>query len=312
MGLRSKNVRKKFSTSDARACTVGLGIMLAVILALAAATTSPTPAVAQGRIEGSIPPQQAQGGTLGIHIWHRVEHLSQLGDPSQAGQPYSVRVATYWALQNFQDCISPPVQRLERQQGYFGPGDYGPWELVWEGTTPSGLRVVQETLQTDKRYRYRVSTACYKRDDSGNLRVEFTFTDGVPFWMSVWQDDEPTPGSINYNGKWIASSYGFPSGGSTHNAVQFGATATYTYRGIAAAWVSTLDNEDDPVEARVACDRMLCGSVDTSSRTRGYRRVVWSGDWRTGNDNNIHRIQVIADNSQGDIDVDAFIIIREW
>src|SRR5215208_2411702 len=105
-------ISKGLGVGGARIFTVGLGVTLAVILGLAAATASPTPAVAQG------------GVVSAVTVMNRVTYQDKVWEPSSAGQPYRVPVQTFWGLQNSENCISSPQQRLERQDGN------GPWHLV--------------------------------------------------------------------------------------------------------------------------------------------------------------------------------------
>jgi hypothetical protein len=296
--LRSQNMVKRIISKglglgEARIFTIGLGVMLAVILGLAAATASPTPAVAQG------------GVVSAMGVWNRVESggptasHGKVWDPSSAGQPYRVPVQTFWDLQNQENCTSPPHQKLERQDGN------GQWQLVWAGSGPAPY--IRQLLETDKSYRYRHTVSCMKAQGP-----ESSVTNGVRFSMHVIEDDKPPPKGITYNGQWVVSRFGLFSGNSTHVAKQVEASATITYDGIAAAWVTTLDAEDT-VRARVACERVLCASLDTSYPTREYRRVAWSDSWNTNyrSTNKGHRVQVIADDPYGHVDVDAFIIHQE-
>jgi hypothetical protein len=292
--LRSQNMVKRIISKGlglggARIFTVGLGVTLAVILGLAAATASPTPAV-------------AQGGVVSAHgVWNRVNTEGptriQVGEPSSAGRPYRVPVQTFFPLENHENCISPPQQKLERRAGN------GPWQLVWAETT-FNTPFIRQLLDTDKSYRYRFTVSCSKANG-----VESSVTNGVRFSMHVIEDDKPPPTGITYNGHWVVSRFGSPSGDSTHVAKQVEASATISYDGIAAAWVTTLNGES-PVPARVACEGVLCASIDTSNPTPEYRRVYWSDTWNTWSTQKAHRVQVIADDPN-DVDVDAFIIIRK-
>jgi len=271
---------------------IGLGVILAVILGLAAASASPTPAVAQG------------GVVSAMGVWNQVESggptasHGQVWEPSSAGRPYRVPVKTFWDLQNQEDCISPAQGKLERQDGN------GPWQLVWAGTS-FGHPYIRQLLDTDKSYRYRLTVSCMKAHG-----VESSVTNGVRFSMHVIEDDKPPPKGITYNGQWVVSRFGPVSGDSTHVAKQVEASATITYDGIAAAWVTTRDAEDT-VRARVACERVLCATIDTSSPTREYRRVIWSDAWNTWSSQKVHRVQVIADDPFGHVDVDAFVLVSE-
>jgi hypothetical protein len=272
---------------------IGLGVILTVILGLAAASAPPKPAV-------------AQGGEF------RVKAIFQKIDDSRArllsttdGKPYNLAITTWWELENYQGCSSDSIQTLDRKAAG------GPWERVWSGTGTSPPPKLYTRVWTGRVYIYSLRVACPK----GNVVIHVQ--DAVTFHIAVMENDKPPPGSISYRGQWIKSTSGRPSGGSTHVAKQVGASATMTYGGMAAAWVSTIDKGEASVPARVACDYKLCGTVDTAWPGDGlfdgllygqYKRVVWSNTWSSKSSHNVHRVQVIADDPS-DVDVDALLLV---
>jgi hypothetical protein len=297
----------------ARTFTVGLGVMLAVtLLGLAAATALPTPAVAQNE------PDLEQLGSV----------LEQQVNPNRRvleGPPYLVPVTTRWwedrsktSVTWSESCTTEPQVRIERRSG---PGiSQNPFQLVWQGALLNEPRT--EYLRIQTLYEYRLVVQCQK--PSG---LSMDAMRSVTFIIQVVEDDKlpPEPGhvwapTIGYLGNWVTKSSGFPSGDSTHEARQDGAAAILPYYGIAAAWVSNLD--DSSTLARVVCDEQRdpqggwipCAEVDTEDPDPGIsgrsRRVVWSSKWDHRSTSRRHEVRVISD-ERHDVDVDAFVTVTQ-
>jgi hypothetical protein len=313
--LRSQNIRKTITSKGllllrgARVSTVGLGVMLAVILlGLAAATALPTPAVAQNE-----PADLEQLGSV----------LAQGVSPNLRvleGPPYLVPVTTRrWEDRSktfvtwSESCTTEPQVRIERRSGR-DPS----FQLVWQGALLNQPRT--EYLRIQTLHEYRLVAQCQK--PSG---LSIGTMQSAPFVIQVVEDDKlpPEPGTvwaptIGYLGNWVTKSSGFPSGDSTHEARQDGAAAILPYYGIAAAWVSTLD--DSPTLARVVCDErrdpqggwIPCAEVETEDPDPGIsgrsRRVVWASRWDDQSTSRRHEVRVISNESH-DVDVDAFVTV---
>jgi subtilisin family serine protease len=243
----------------------------------------------------SLAPSQ---GPIAYSLMHRVADDTL----SSGAPPYDVSIDTFWVLRDWEigkACQSGTVQqKLELQVGN------GPFQVTWQGTEPTGdLDLVTQGLQTDTTYRYRHTTTC--QSPSGNTVTGVTH--GVRFSLRVIEDNSP---AINYVGTWVPRISVRATGGTTHEANQVGATASHTYDGIAAAWVTTVDEKDYPIQARVMCDGAPCGTVNTGENEFGEERAVkWSYIWSSQSSNGRHTVEVISDESRL-VDVDAFIIVR--
>jgi hypothetical protein len=139
-------------------------------------------------------------------------------------------------------------------------------------------------------------------------------TSGVPFSLYVIEDPWVY---FTYAGDWITRPSRYATGGTTHEARQVGATANLSYPGIAAAWVTTLD-EDKDVQASVMWDTCIVtfacpDTVNTGDEFGDARVVKWSSSWTGwyGNSyNRAHTVQVTSHESRL-VDVDAFVLVRE-
>jgi subtilisin family serine protease len=248
----------------------------------------------------SLAPSQ---GPIAYSLMHRVADDTL----SSGGPPYDVSVVTSWVLGDWEigrACHSGTVQQiLELQVGN------GPFQVTWQGTEPTGdLDLVTRTLRTDTTYRFRHTATCQSpsgNTPSGNTVTGVTY--GVRFSLRVIEDNSP---AINYVGTWVPRTSASATGGTTHEARQVGATASHTYDGIAAAWVTTVDEKPYPIQARVMCDGVPCGTVNTGEHEFGEERAVkWSSTWSSESSNRRHTVEVISDESRL-VDVDAFIAVH--
>jgi hypothetical protein len=289
----------------ARASTVGLGVMLAVILVLASATAFPTPAVA---VHG--PPHPPTANSL-------TQQVAEDEALSPGGPPYTIKVDTSWQLRNVGplDC-KPGTVRQQLWQYTTGTGG-PPYELVWQSTEDRERYSVRQRLQTSNsepfaKYWYIHNAYC--ENPRGDNVVGSTI--GAPFALHVFEDDPGfhplAPLVLRYAGDWITRPSHYATGGTTHEARQVGAAATVAYDGIAAAWVTTLD-EDHDVQASVMWD--TCSGTFGCPATRytgdefGDARVVkWSNSWNEISYNSRHWVKVISDESRR-VDVDAFVLV---
>jgi len=200
-------------------------------------------------------------------------------------------------------------QKLERQD------NDGPFQVVWQGTeTGSGDKdQVRDLLQASMAgasittYRYRHTGTCL--GPTGDTRRHITI--GPTFYLSVTEDQRTPVTEIDYTGTWIQRAGG--TGGTTHEARQVGATATFRAGGIAAAWVTTVDEKDYPIWARVmwdGCSWPACPRwIDTGSDPFGDARVVkWSSSWNENSYGRYQTVQVISEESRR-VDVDAFVLV---
>jgi hypothetical protein len=74
--------------------------------------------------------------------------------------------------------------------------------------------------------------------------------------------------------------------------------------------VTTVDEKDYPIWARVMCDGAPCGTVNTGEHEFGeVRAVKWSSAWSSESSNRRHTVEVISDESRL-VDVDAFIVVH--
>jgi len=299
---RSENMHKTIFSKvsrvvgGARVSTVGLGVMLAVILlGLTVVTAFPTPAL-------------ANHGPRATQFKHKIIEGESL---SSGPPPYTVGVETSWTLQNLVGCTPGTLQqKLERQD------NDGPFQVVWQGTeTGSGDKdQVRDLLQASMAgasittYRYRHTGTCL--GPTGDTRRHITI--GPTFYLSVTEDQRTPVTEIDYTGTWIQRAGG--TGGTTHEARQVGATATSrNHWGIAAAWVTTVDEKPYPIEARIECDYPECPATrDTGSDPFGDDSVVkWSSSWNTSSNNSHHDVTVISEENRR-VDVDAFVVVIRY
>lgn len=254
--------------------------------------------------------------TAGTQYVSVLKHEFDVGSALRFEPPY-VAVNTTLQLDRPGRCPWPGlVMELWRQTG----DQPGPGDLIWQGTGYSAP-LFKQYLALNTRYRYHASARCPAEPVGG---VDFTpmVSDGVAFGIRL-QDDLSSgwPSWPFYNGMW-STLYG-PGyiGGTAHDARQSGASATIQYAGVAAAWVTTRDYKPawDQDPARVACDYQLCNSFTTALPSATYtglaqfRRVMsagWLSNWGSSSTNSPHRLQVIADDSDG-VDVDAFLIVED-
>jgi hypothetical protein len=305
---------KVLRIGGARVSTVGLGVILAIMLGFAAATTTATPAAA-------IP----NPGLLSfIRVENSIEVYSfEPNDPKgQADDTprYTVPVVTRWEdtsvsrLQLWigQNCTATrPQWRLERQVGTDPT-----WQVLKQGTTEQGAEVVQD-LQTNTRYLYRWIITC-KKIGSDKPIEEIKY--GKAFQIRVVENDQVVnePGlSLSYSPDWIKEPSVRYSGGTTHEALQDGPYADLRYEGLAAAWLTTAD--DSSTFARVDCLNtagtfVVCGDVNTKDPDPGEantnQRVAWTSDaWHRYTVSQRQAIRVISEDNHG-VDVDAFFIVN--
>jgi hypothetical protein len=315
---RSKDVHKKLFSKvswvgGARVFTVGLGVMMAVMLGLAATPAQPLPAI----------------NLDFIRVEHSFEEYPfRRDDPSGAaddGPPYTVPVVTRWddtgvsTLPNWigTNCTATRAKwELQRRVGT-DPA----WQLVKQGTTEQSAEVVQR-LQTDTRYQYRWQITCKKANPSGSGTQLITrMNSGGVFQIEVVEDNQLVNRpdlSLSWAGDWLIDDGGSYSGGATHEAQQDGAYAVLLYEGLAAAWVTTLDSFN--TRARVECldgagNLVGCGRVNTENgQLNRYQRVAWtSNSWayqpkQPSPVNANQEIRVISEENE-DFDVDAFFVV---
>jgi hypothetical protein len=183
-----------------------------------------------------------------------------------------------------------------------------PVEKVWESTEDQDSYRVRQWLQTSAdpptTYWYFHTATC--QQPSGQMVTGATY--GVPFSLHVIEDPWV---HFTYSGVWIQRAGG--TGGTTHEARQVGATATFRAGGIAAAWVTTVDEKDYPIWARVmwdGCSWPACPRwIDTGSDPFGDARVVkWSSSWNENSYGRYQTVQVISEESRR-VDVDAFVLV---
>lgn len=314
----------------ARVSTVGLGVILAVMLAFAAATTTARPAAAQdppGWFEIFHAFELYSTCTTGLPGGGQVCEFppnSTKGEIHDSTLSYTIPVETHWSVDAFtlafwkakNNCTSaagPPEWKLERQVGN------SPFEVFLKGTTELGAEGVQR-LQANTIYRYRLTYTCQRADATPVTTTIY----GKRFWIGVVENNhQPEPGvSLGYFGNWLTRTSVRYSGGSTREARQVGASALLRYEGAAVAWVTTVEDNDTAI-ARVVCEDELdpqgnfrtCAEVDTEDPDPGvsgrYTRVAWDFPrlWGLGV-NADHKLRVISDESH-DVDVDAFLVVHQ-
>lgn len=141
-----------------------------------------------------------------------------------------------------------------------------------------------------------------------------------PFALRLVQDNDSSNLAPQYRGNWVSTSGTSFSGGTTHEARQFGANVTIQPGStvFALTWVTTRNirplGDPDQDQARVACDRVLCATVSTATPPpwMGLRQAMGAGNFSSFDSNSTsqgaHRLQVIADDADGGVDVDAFLL----
>jgi hypothetical protein len=341
---RSKDMHKTIFSKvlcvgGARASTVGLGVLLAVMLVLAAATAFPTPAGAVhlgdrgGPTAGYFNQEIAVDGCREL-AREDIDEPCVTVDPSEP--PYTVEVDTSWFLSRWDDpdrCKPGTTRQILARQV-----DNGPFVVVWEGTEPaprgtaSGTNTVRNGLQTSSlfpevpptTYRYRHTATC---ENPAGHRVQGPPTFSPAFWLHVLDNDaEITPLVLQYGGNWLPLHRTRAIGGTTHEAKEGGATATLRITALGVAWVTTVDEKSYPIEARVSsqpeCDVSVqrleaCPrTVNTGEHDFGEERVVrWSLGWsnyqrgfnpKQIGENRPLKVEITSEERR--IDVDAFVI----
>lgn len=212
-------------------------------------------------------------------------------------------------------CPEPLDQKLHLLKG----APFDPPLLVAHRTSYSPLTVTLR-LPLDTRMFLTSSARCLSLEPP-NPFIPSIESPG-PFALRLVQNDDLSNLGPKYVGSWVNTSGASFSGGTTHEARQIGANVTVQPGGFvyALTWVTTRNTrppgDPDQDQARVACDRVLCATVSTGTSSNTLRRqVVGAGnkfDFFDSDSSTLgsHRLQVIADDGDGGVDVDAFLLVE--
>jgi hypothetical protein len=171
--------------------------------------------------------------------------------------------------------------------------DGGAWTTIASATTATAMDV---SLAPGHNYRFRARA----RDKAGNLG---SFVASSTWYPNLRQQNYAT---VTYTGTWGGASSSAYSGSWVKYSSAAGATATFTFKGRAVAWLSTLRPTNGQV--RVYVDGVLAATVDTYAATTAYRQVVWSRSWSTYASHTI-KLVVVGTAGHSRADLDAFEVV---
>jgi hypothetical protein len=300
----------------ARVSTVGLGVILGVILGLAAVPATGTPAAAQ-----------TDNPWVSFLRHELVFDKMVNADASESFAPHSIQVRTWWELDHPEKCPVPLHQRLFRQTG----NEPLPGTLIDDFSSygsPNGVNSwYQHTLKLNTSYQYFLGVTCPPLDSGGSFGP--AFVEDEPFGIRLEEDTGVEPMFLPiFQGAWnTAQGAGF-SGGTTHQATQLEPRALLAEGGFAAGWVTTRDPKPtlDEDRAKVFCNErnnvtgtpVQCADVTTSvvnapGQQPLYKRVKsagWLSRWDSTTEYQLLRVVVVPEDAEG-VDVDAFVIVEE-
>ena len=172
--------------------------------------------------------------------------------------------------------------------------DGGSYKVVASGLTSTILAV---TLIPGHGYRFQVRP----RDHAGNVGSWATGPTIRPYLP------QQTSTAITWRGTWKTVVDPRFSGGSVRYATSTGASARYSFTGRAIAWVSTLAPTRGT--AKVYLDGTLVATINLSSSTTTFGRVVFARTWASSGYHTI-RIVVVGTAGHPRVDVDALEVLR--
>ena len=171
--------------------------------------------------------------------------------------------------------------------------DGGAWTTIASATTATAMDVL---LTPGHNYRFRARA----RDKAGNLG---SFVGSSTWYPNLRQQNDA---SVTYTGTWGGASSTSHSGTWVKHSSAAGATATYTFKGRAVAWLTTLRPTNGEVQVWV--DGVLAATVDTYAATTTYRRAVFSRSWSTYASHTI-KLVVVGTAGHPRAELDAFEVV---
>ena len=169
--------------------------------------------------------------------------------------------------------------------------DGGAYTLVGTTTTPSDT--VEEA--PGHTYRFKVSAT----DNAGNTS---SLKGGKAYTLSLVQENAT---SVKYSTGWTRQALTGANGGDVKYATAAGATATFSFNGIAAAWVSTVGPTQGSATAKL--DTAAAKTIHTNAASAKTEQAV---DVVTG-PAGAHKLVITVAGTSGHprIDVDAFVVV---
>jgi hypothetical protein len=154
------------------------------------------------------------------------------------------------------------------------------------------------TLSYGVRYQFRVRAT----DNAGNALVDPVV--GPSFTPIVYTEGSSR---VSYSGRWSTSRSSSYLGGAARYASVAHRRATFSFSGMAVAWVSTVARTRG--SARIFLDGVLQGTYSTYRSTGAHRRVIMGRAFAT-TATHAFRVEVVGTSRHPRVDVDAFVVLR--
>jgi hypothetical protein len=118
---------------------------------------------------------------------------------------------------------------------------------------------------------------------------------------------QDTSGYVHYGSYWHSATSTHYSGGSVHDATAAGAHLSYTFRGRAIAFVTTLGPTRGKVKLYI--DGAYITTLDLYRASTAFRQVIWSRSW-SGSASHTIKLVVVGTAGRPRVDLDAFLVLR--
>jgi len=208
-------------------------------------------------------------------------------DPSLYGNTKlgtsTVRVKETWGA-----CDADGISSFKLQRQVSG----GSWSTMTLSSATATK--IYQSLTKGKVYRYRV-----RATDKTGLTSTYAYS---PSFKAVVSDE--TSSLLSYAGAWSIGTYSAYFGGHDRYTKAAGASATYTFTGSSAAWVSKKSSSRG--SAQVYVDGVLVATINLYATTATNRAQVFAFNWGT---NGTHTIRIVnlATSGHPRIDLDAMV-----
>jgi hypothetical protein len=161
------------------------------------------------------------------------------------------------------------------------------------GTSTGELKVVD--LAPGHTYQFKVTAT----DNAGNISAGKS---GKTYTLSLYQENST---KIKYSTGWKRQTLTGASGGQVEYATAKGKTATLTFTGIQAEWVSTLGPTRGSATAKL--DSGAVATVDTHASTPKTAQIVKVLKGTSGSHKFV--VTVLGTSGHPRVDIDAFIVL---
>jgi beta-N-acetylhexosaminidase len=227
----------------------------------------------------AVPAADTNAPSLAVPVSH-LYSISTLGSTT-------VPVRTAWSATD--GC---GVSRYTLQRQVAG----GAWTA--QALTSGSSGAIVQSLTIGSTYRYRVQAT----DGAGNVSA---WRYGPAFRPLLTQQSST---AVHYAGTWHTGSSTSPSGGSVAYSTATGASATYTFTGVAVAWVAPRGPARG--SAAVYIDGVYKGTVSLFAPSFVARQIVYATHW-SGNGSHTFRIVNLGTAGHSRVDVDGFVRLIE-